>query len=335
MQQEEPRRSFKDFRDKHEQSGDGNRLRTYGIIIGAIILVAVVLFIVRSVVLGGNNETPEGDVVVAVNETPEATVTDLLFATDFPTSLPTNTIQATATASSTVTTQVPTQTPTLEPPTSIPTQATNTPIAPSVTPTPILATCICNPENAAFFGSPRAGSAQIGVYISPGEVLTVLGRDSLGIWILVENEDGEIGWVTASYFEIDEPVDSLKIVDVIVTREGSPVTTTVLPSTTLVAYWNETSKASNQDGTWYTILSVRVPEDGSYQFQVANLNVDFSATSEISDGYRRYEVRVSGMSCSGSLVNNLTVIRNGQSIEVRNQHDNAPGAIFVEAPTDC
>lgn len=337
MQPEEPRRSFKDFRDKHEQSGDGNRLRTYAIVIGAVILGAVAFLLVRSVLFGGPEESPQEDTVIAINETPEGIVTELATATDVPTALPTNTIQVSITPSSTITPQSPTQTPTVETPTSIPTQITNTPEPSPVTPTPrsIMATCICVPENAAFFGSPRTGSAQIGVYSSPGEALRVLGRDSLGNWILVENDDGEKGWVTARYFEIDAPVDSLEIVDVIVTREGSPLPTTILPSTTLVAYWNETSKASNQDGTWFTILSVRVPEGGNYQFQVANLDVDFTATNEISDGYRRYEVKVSGMSCSGSLVNNLVVIRNGQLIEVRNQHDNSPGAVFVEAPNDC
>ena len=76
----------------------------------------------------------------------------------------------------------------------------------------------------------------------------------------------EVGWVTASYFDLDVSVDSLEVVDVIVTREGpsGSLTLTLPPPNNLIAFWNESSKSSNQDGTWAVNLSVRVPDDGSY-----------------------------------------------------------------------
>lgn len=325
MDKENGKKNFSDFRNAYETSPSKNSL-PFILGAGGIIIIAIIAAIILFSRSTGVEEGSDGvSTKIALVETSVPTATLMSTATSLSTNTPISSPQPTVT-------NTPTSPPPTERPTSTPTQ---TPVSPTTTEASIVtATCLCTPQNAAFFSTPRESAQQIGVYTEKDEVVTVLGKDSNGRWLFVENTDGEQGWVSTSYFEISSSIDELEVVDIIVTRDG---VTTLSPPTTdfpLIAYWNTGSKSGENDGTWSVILSVRVPRSGNYTFQVSNLQVDATLIENLSDGSSRYDVKVSGVSCSGPLVNNLNVFRNGTQLETRNEHTNKPGPVFVSKPDD-
>ncbi len=326
----ENNKNFKSIRRKYEQDPSENYLKL--LVIGAVVFI-VFLFIVIIVYFSilkkspGKTVTPTAVPVVLI--TNEATKT--ISPTKTP--LPTNTLEPTATLfPQNTATKMASPSPTI---TLQPTTTPELSLTPSPTPYIISAICICDPQNAAFFGSPRVGSQQIGIYTTPGEEVTVLGRNETGHWLFVENQDGEKGWVTTSYFNVSQPIDSIEIVDVIVTREGpsaTPVSTLTSPSTLMIAYWQETAIESTNDGKWKAILAIRVPTSGNYEFDIDNLVITWTGPKALDNGYVQYDVSIAGMSCEGPLVQELRVFRDKTKMEVQNEHTKETGSIFVSSP---
>lgn len=92
-------------------------------------------------------------------------------------------------------------------PTSMPSPTPSTTPAPTLAATPdkITATCV---EEAAFFAGPGMRYEQIGTFVAPGESVVVTAVSANGYWMIVA-KDGKRGWVTASFFTVDYPLDSL------------------------------------------------------------------------------------------------------------------------------
>ena len=201
----------------------------------------------------------------------------------------------------------------------------------------ITATCTCVGGNAALFTEPNSSSAQVGVYVEQGEEVIVLGKATTGSWIFVEFQ-GEKGWVDASRFDIEVELTTLPFATPDYptwTPGGSPsITTTPLSPTSAIAYWNEGVKSPTQNGEWQVTLSLRVPQGGSYTFSMGELDVKSNFVRDIENNYALYNVTISGMSCTGPLIGDLIVQRNGQTLVVQNEHNSNLTQIFVSA-ADC
>ena len=256
--------------------------------------------------------------------TPSPTPTETATATLTPTLTPTNTSSPTTT---------PSVTPTL----------TATPAA-DATPAPnlITATCTCEFGNAAIFKEPDSSSEQVGVFVEEDDMVIVLGRATTGSWIYVDFE-GTTGWVDARRFEISIAFEQLEVAQTPVpiwtftpnstagTTINTPTPTSHLPA---IAYWQATTASSIGNGLWKVTIVIRVPQGGSYSFSIADLTVTRQFMGAVENGYDRYDVTISGMSCDGDLVDNLIVKRNGQQLILKNEFTQEVGPIFVNHP-DC
>lgn len=320
MSENTNQQSFRDIQKKYNEGPSASSRKRNLAIAGAVIVVLLIGFLIVLESNRGNVPATPAAVAQGVG-TATATATE--------TAVPTN--NPTATNTPTVTPIPPTNTPT-------PIPATNTP---SPTPTEsiseAIAICICEPENAAFFSGPDADTGRIGVYTESGEALKILGRSENSSWLLVENDDGEVGWVTTRYFDVDVDVDDLEVVEEYrVTRTAVEALATPSNSQApAVAYWNQTGKSDNDNGTWQATFLIKVPSGGTYDFQISDLSVNAKFLENTEDGFARYNVTVSGMSCSGPLVNHLQVFRNGAALTVLNEHTNESGALFVSVPENC
>ena len=59
----------------------------------------------------------------------------------------------------------------------------------------------------------------------PGESFPVSGRSADGVWLQIEHDDGEMGWVAAEFVQVAGDVDSLPVV------EASSPPLTIAPTT--------------------------------------------------------------------------------------------------------
>lgn len=304
---------------------------------GIMIIVACVLFVVALGALFLWQSNGDGDEELAELTKPVATVT-----TDTSTILPTNTATVAPTKAPTETptatatpTQTPTKTPTVTPtPTKTPTETPTATIEPTSTLDISFAECI---DNSTVFAGPGDGYAALNdgnLFIEVGETVTVIGRSRNSSWLHIQRGDDE-GWVAANRFSLNAsiaqyPISTETFGDIV--TEATP---TIVSSSGDVAYWNSTSQMEVPGtGTWQAMISVRAPTGGGYTFQFANLETTGRFERNDGDGFSVYTVTVSGISCSGALVGNLSVLRNGNSLEVRNEFTQETGAIYVEKP-DC
>lgn len=247
---------------------------------------------------------------------------------------PTTAATSTATTAPSATPTEPASTPTpTGTSTATPTREATPTISPTGTPSDSLtAVCICSPMNAALYSEPDSDSAQIGVFITQGEHVEVLGRADGASWILVKTEDGHEGWADVNRFELTVPFNAIPVVATIVTISTSSVESD-LP---LVAYWFEieSSRRPISGGRWEVTLSLQVPGGGNYSFAMTGLTVTFKRDTKPSEGgYDFYLVTISGVGCNGSLVDNLIVTRNGQPLTVENYFTHQQGAIYVSPPS--
>lgn len=318
--------------DKYINEGNENesksRIRLIISIAFGIILIGIlfVLIFLRpfSAPVQTTTETPtltRANTPIPENNTEEPSPTATLSPMPSPT----------ATSISTPTTQ-PTKTPTVTP--------TRTPTL-TATPTKqsediITAICICFPMNAALFEGPDSTYPQTGVFITQDQEVEVLGRAESGSWIYVVTAEDESGWADARRFEISQDFEELPVYD---DPDSPPFTFTPSVSTnpSQIAYWNEVSKESSNDGRWEVTLSLRVPNGGNYFFEMEGLSVTFRLDDEkpVENGFIFYIVTISGIGCPNPLVDNLIVRRNGQELEVRNQFTNVAGPLFVSPPSNC
>lgn len=250
---------------------------------------------------------------------PSPTPTALLVA--FATPTPT----MTATATNTV---IPTAAPT-----DLPTMTSTATPAPTLTPTTTLTSTLITvtaTDAAAYFSGPDNDSGQMEIFVAVGETVTALAQSANGSWLLVENGEGQQGWVSRNFFATAERLDNLPVSAFVL---ANTTATPTAAANSIIATWSVASTAPASNGKWQTDLLVTVPAGGSYQFQVADLAIN--AILQTSDnGQAVYRVTVSGMNCVGPLAADLTVTRNGSPLEARNATTGQVQPVFV-SPPDC
>ena len=189
-------------------------------------------------------------------------------------------------------------------------------------------------NNATIFACPDAESAQLNNLPAGTQADKVLGRTSNNNWILIEYQDEE-GWVSKNFVTVQNlEIQSLDVATsctVEATVESTPTTEASEPAD-LNAYWNASaSKETIGEGKWQATFTVRVPQGGTYTFQVGQLNTThLYDRQEGSNDF--YLVTVAGMSCDGALVENLTVTRNGVQLNLFREGGEANSAIYIESP---
>lgn len=301
-------------------SASGRRWPVYvGVAIILILLVVVAALLLRE------PEDP-GTTVVVITTTAEPTITPDAAATgtaaailNAPTATATD-LPPTPTATAT-----PEPTPTLEP-------------SPTITATVTLTTT----QAAAMFTSSENGQSMC-IFLEVGDTITtVTGRSANNSWLLVI-VDGTEGWVTARFFDISGSIETLPVTTYVALVPAgcntSGTTTTSTPATgssggTASFNVSGVTPSSLGNSTWKVDFTVRVPSGGSYQFRVAAFAV--TAVRQGGDGTQdTYVLSVSGMGCSSSLVADLIVLRDGQSLSVVNELTGRNESLFIQGPTTC
>lgn len=270
----------------------------------------ILLFIIGGVAItnGLPNEpemTPQAAAALNLPSSPTSTVTPspTPTATANPTATPTATASPTSTARPTATA--------------------------TLTPTPTAALLTITAVNAAaYFAGPDTEYPQMATFVRVGETVTPLAQSENGVWLLVENEAGEQGWVARSFFTDPDELEALPVSETVFT---DVILAPAAAAAQMIATWSVAATAPIGGEKWQVDLLVIVPAGGNYQFQVADLSVA-ARWQQTENGQATYRLTVSGMNCFGPLAADLKVSRNGTSLEVRNANTGLNQAIFVSPP---
>lgn len=296
--------------------------RRWPIYLGVAIIL-ILLAVVAALLL--NQPEDPGTTVVVITTTAEPTATPDAAATGTALAL-LNAPTATELPPTPTDTATPEPTPTVEP-----------------SPTTITATVILTTTQAAALFTSFEDGEQMCIFLEVGDTITeVIGRSENSNWLLVEVEDTR-GWVTARFFDITGVVASLPVSAYVAnvpagcTSGGATTTaTTTSSSTGGTAFYNISgaSTSSLGNGTWKVDFTVRVPTGGSYQFRVSDYAI--TAVRQGTTGSQdNYVVSVSGISCSGALIADLIVLRDGQSLEVVDELTGGDETLFISSPSNC
>ncbi|MDA0244571.1 MAG: hypothetical protein OT477_14225 [Chloroflexi bacterium] len=321
--------------------------------IGAIIGVVVLSILVLAIVFSGGNGDDEPTPIAAV--TTQAERTPVAENNTTPTIAPTNTPEPTPTLAPTATdtpeptaTNPPPPTATNTPAPTATTPATNTPRPPS-TPVPqglvILAGGTDGLNAALYYCQEAIESQQVGTFIEMGERIDeLLGRSSNGNWVYVRH-NGQEGWISATprYVTVQSgsitaDLEVLPQSETICEERSGTGSTTETPIVNGgIAYWNANANTSTiGEGKWKAEFTIRVPSGPVPTIGFTGLTVSNLGKQQTSNGYDYYLISVSGMGCSGDLVQRMTVNQGGRTLTIRQEgtETNNPN-IFIAKPANC